>query len=49
MRDRNGADGPPFLVVFWRLDRVAGWCLAPLSVWVGFATVLNFPIWSLNA
>jgi benzodiazapine receptor len=37
------------VIVFWRLDRVAGWCLVPLALWVGFATVLSFAIWSLNA
>ncbi len=37
------------VIVFWRLDRVAGWCLVPLAVWVGFATVLNLAIWSLNS
>ena len=36
-------------IVFWRLDRVAGWCMGPLAVWVAFAAVLNFSIWSLNA
>jgi translocator protein len=33
---------------FRRLDRVAAWCLVPLAVWVGFASILNFSIWSLN-
>jgi tryptophan-rich sensory protein len=37
------------VIVSWRLDRVAGWCMRPLAVWVGFATLLNFSIWSLNA
>jgi TspO/MBR family len=37
------------IVVFLRLDRIAVWCLVPLAVWVGFAAVLNFAIWSLNA
>jgi tryptophan-rich sensory protein len=36
------------LVLFWRLDRIAGLCLAPLALWVGFASVLNFEIWRLN-
>jgi tryptophan-rich sensory protein len=36
------------VIVFWRLDRIGGWCILPLAVWVGFATVLNFAIWSLN-
>ena len=37
------------VIVFWRLDRVAAWCLVPLAVWVAFATILNLAIWSLNA
>jgi translocator protein len=36
------------VIVFYRLDRIAAWCLVPLAVWVGFATVLNFSIWRLN-
>jgi tryptophan-rich sensory protein len=45
---------PQWLVIvaavaaFWRVDRVAGWCLMPLAAWVGFATALNFEIWRLN-
>ena len=34
--------------VFHRLDRIAGWCLAPLAAWVAFAAVLNVEIWRLN-
>ena len=36
------------LVVFRRLDAIAGLCLVPLAVWVGFASVLNSSIWWLN-
>lgn len=36
------------IIVFLRLDRIAAWCMMPLGVWVGFATALNFAIWSLN-
>jgi translocator protein len=36
------------IIVFLRLDRIAAWCVLPLAVWVGFATVLTFAIWSLN-
>ena len=36
------------VVVFYRLDRLAAYCLVPLTAWVGFATVLNFAIWRLN-
>jgi tryptophan-rich sensory protein len=35
-------------VVFYRLDRPAGWCLIPLVAWVGFASILNVSIWRLN-
>ena len=37
------------LIAFYRLDRLAAWCLLPLTVWVGFAIVLNFSIWFLNS
>ena len=33
---------------FWKVDKIAAWCLAPLGAWVAFATVLNFSIWWLN-
>ena len=36
------------LLVFWRIDRLAGLCLLPLACWVGFAALLNFEIWWLN-
>ena len=31
-----------------RVDKIAGWCLAPLACWVGFATLLNASVWWLN-
>lgn len=34
--------------VFWRFDRLAGLCFAPLGLWVAFAGVLNFLIWRMN-
>ena len=37
------------LVAFARVDRRAGALLVPYLLWVGFATVLNYGIWSLNA
>ena len=37
------------IVMFWRVDRIAAWCLVPLAAWVAFATLLNFSIWQLNA
>jgi tryptophan-rich sensory protein len=36
------------LALFWRLDRLAGLCLLPLLLWVGYAAALNFAIWRLN-
>jgi tryptophan-rich sensory protein len=36
------------LVLFWRLDRVAGALLLPYLVWVSYASALNFAIWQLN-
>lgn len=36
------------VVVFYRTDRLAAYCLVPLTVWVAFATLLNFSIWILN-
>src|SRR5271165_5091790 len=36
------------VVAFYRLDRLAAFCLVPLAAWVAFATVLNFSIWILN-
>jgi tryptophan-rich sensory protein len=34
--------------LFYRLDRIAGWCLVPLAAWVAFAALLNVAIWQLN-
>ncbi len=36
------------LVLFWRLDRLAGLSLLPLFLWVSYAGALNFAIWRLN-
>jgi translocator protein len=35
-------------VLFWRVDRPAGWLLAPYAAWVAFACLLNFALWHLN-
>ena len=35
-------------VLFWRVDRLAGWLLVPYVAWVAFACVLNFALWRLN-
>ncbi|WP_254766250.1 TspO/MBR family protein [Salinilacihabitans rarus] len=37
------------VAAFARVDRRAGALLVPYLAWVGFATVLNYAIWSLNA
>ncbi len=36
------------LVLFWRLERLAGILLVPYLAWVSFATVLNYTLWQLN-
>ena len=34
--------------LFWPLDRIAAWVLAPYLAWVSFAAALNFAVWRLN-
>lgn len=36
-------------IAFWRVDPVSGYLMVPYVLWVGFASVLNFTIWRLNA
>lgn len=36
------------LIVFWRIERLAGALLLPYLAWVSFAGVLNFWVWRLN-
>jgi len=36
------------LIVFYRLNKTAGWLLLPYLLWVSFAIYLNFSIWRLN-
>jgi benzodiazapine receptor len=36
------------LRLFIRVDRAAGWLLAPYAAWAGFAAVLNVALWRLN-
>ncbi len=36
------------VLLFWRVDGVAGALLLPYLAWVGFASCLNFVLWRLN-
>lgn len=36
------------IFLFARIDTIAAWLLAPYALWVGFATILNATILSLN-
>jgi tryptophan-rich sensory protein len=35
-------------VLFWRVERLAGWLFVPYLLWVGFAGALNLSLWLLN-
>ena len=35
-------------LLFWRIERFAGWLFVPYVFWVSFASVLNFSLWLLN-
>ncbi len=37
------------LAAFWRVKPLAGALLIPYTVWTGFATLLNYTIWRMNA
>ncbi|MFC4249507.1 TspO/MBR family protein [Natribaculum luteum] len=37
------------IAAFARVDRLAAVLLVPYLLWVGFATLLNYMIWSINA
>ncbi len=37
------------LVLFWRVQRLAGVLLVPYLLWVSFAAFLNFTLWKLNS
>ena len=37
-----------FIVVTWKIDRVAAWLFVPYALWVAFATSLNLSIAILN-
>ncbi len=36
------------VITFWRLNKLAGFLLAPYLMWVSFAAALNFAMWQLN-
>ncbi len=36
------------LSLFWRRRRVAGLLMLPYALWVGFATALNYQLWTAN-
>ena len=36
------------LIIFWRIDRIAGWLMCPYLLWVTFASYLNISIFVLN-
>jgi len=36
------------IFVFYRINKIAGYLLAPYLLWVSFAAVLNYSIWRLN-
>ena len=36
------------MLLFWKMNRTAGWLLLPYLAWVSFATILNFSIAVLN-
>ncbi len=38
-----------YVVVTWKIDRIAAICFIPYASWVGFATLLNAEIVRLNA
>ena len=36
------------MVLFWRLDRLAGLLFLPYAAWVSYATILTTTLWWLN-
>lgn len=36
------------IATFYKLDKVAAFCLVPLALWVAYAALLNGAIWFLN-
>ena len=37
-----------FIVMAWRVERMAAWLFVPYAAWVAFAATLNLSIWLLN-
>jgi len=37
-----------FIISAWDKDRVAAWLFVPYAAWVGFASMVNGAIWTLN-
>ena len=35
-------------ILFYRVDKIAGFIIIPYITWVTFATVLNYTLWDLN-
>lgn len=35
-------------VLFWRIERLAGWLFVPYVLWVSYAAALNLALWLLN-
>lgn len=35
-------------IIFWRSSKTASLLFTPYTLWVGFASILNFSIWQLN-
>jgi tryptophan-rich sensory protein len=37
------------ITLFWKVDKRAGWLMAPYILWVSFAAFLNYNVWLLNS
>jgi len=36
------------MIMFWRIERLAGLLFVPYAAWVTYATILNASLWLLN-